>query len=105
MDDKKPATSFPLFKGATRTPMFMGVPFVPLIFAVFVVFTLAMTISIFCWLLLIPAVFVERQIVKHDDKAFSVWGLWIDTKLRNKNKRFWKASSYAPAVYRRQRKK
>ncbi|MEB2027434.1 VirB3 family type IV secretion system protein [Xanthomonas campestris pv. campestris] len=41
MDDKQP-TSFPLFKGATRTAMFMGVPLLPLIFAVFVIFVLGM---------------------------------------------------------------
>lgn len=104
MDDKAP-TSFTLFKGATRTPMFMGVPFVPLIISVFVVFAIAMTVSIFCWLLMIPVVYVLRQIVKHDDKAFSIWGLWIETKLRNKNKSFWNASSYAPATYKRNRKK
>jgi type IV secretion system protein VirB3 len=107
MDDyeSKPASSFPLFKGATRTPMFMGVPLLPLILAVFCVFILAMAISIFCWFLLIPILFVMRQIVKHDDKAFGVWGLWIDTKLRNTNKAFWNASSYAPATYRRKGRK
>lgn len=104
-NDNKPATSFPLFKGATRTPMFMGVPLLPLILAVFCVFIVAMTVSIFCWLLLIPIIFVMRQIVKHDDKAFGIWGLWIDTKLRNTNKRFWNASSYAPATYKRKGKK
>ncbi|MBV6800008.1 type IV secretion system protein VirB3 [Xanthomonas euvesicatoria] len=103
--DNKPATSFPLFKGATRTPMFMGVPLLPLILAVFFVFIVAMTVSIFCWALLIPIIFVMQQIVKHDDKAFGTWGLWIDTKLRNTNKRFWNASSYAPATYKRKRKK
>lgn len=104
MDDKQP-TSFPLFKGATRTAMFMGVPLLPLIFSVFVIFVLAMLFSIFCWLLLIPILFVLRQIVKHDDKAFSTLGLWIDTKLRNTNKKFWNASSYAPATYKRRRKR
>ncbi|MEB2027420.1 VirB3 family type IV secretion system protein [Xanthomonas campestris pv. campestris] len=67
--------------------------------------SLAMLFSIFCWLLLIPILFVLRQIVKHDDKAFSTLGLWIDTKLRNTNKKFWNASSYAPATYKRRRKR
>lgn len=103
MDDKTP-TAFPLFKGATRTPMFMGVPLVPLILAVFVIFSIAMLVSIFAWVLLPAVIFVMRQIVKHDDKAFGVLGLWIDTKLRNPNKDFWNASSYAPASYKRRRK-
>jgi len=95
MNEETP-TAFPLFKGATRTPMFMGVPLVPLILAVFAVFSIAMLVSIFAWVLLPVAVFIMRQIVKHDDKAFGILGLWIDTKLRNPNKDFWNASSYAP---------
>jgi len=100
MDENTP-TAFPLFKGATRTPMFMGVPLVPLILAVFVIFTITMLVSIFAWILLPVVIFIMRQIVKHDDKAFGVLGLWIDTKLRNPNKDFWNASSYAPASYKR----
>jgi len=103
MDEKTAA--FPLFKGATRTPMFMGVPLVPLILAVFAVFSVAMLVSIFAWVLLPVVVFIMRQIVKHDDKAFGILGLWIDTKLRNPNKDFWNASSYAPASYKRRRRR
>jgi len=104
MDEKTP-TAFPLFKGATRTPMFMGVPLVPLILAVFVIFSIAMLVSIFAWVLLPVVIFIMRQIVKSDDKAFWILGLWIDTKLRNPNKDFWNASSYAPASYRRRRRR
>lgn len=96
---ERPTNAFPLFKGATRTPLFMGVPLMPLILSVFVVFVLAMLISLLCWFLIIPVYFSMRLLVKHDDKAFSIWGLWFDTALRNRNKGFWKASSYAPATY------
>lgn len=96
---ERPTNAFPLFKGATRTPLFMGVPLMPLIFGVFIVFIPAMLLSLFWWALLIPIYGAMRWLVKHDDKAFSIWGLWIDTALRNRNKAFWKASSYAPATY------
>lgn len=96
---ERPANTFPLFKGATRTALFMGVPLFPLIIAVFVVFIPAMLLSLFWWLALAPIYFTMRLIVKHDDKAFGIWSLYMDTSLRNKNKGFWKASSYAPVTY------
>lgn len=97
--DKPQQNAFPLFKGATRTPLFMGVPLLPLIFVVFLVFIPAALVSIWWWVALMPLYFTMRLVVKHDDRAFSIWGLWLDTALRNRNKGFWKASSYAPATY------
>jgi len=103
MDEKTAA--FPLFKGATRTPMFMGVPLFPLILGLFVVFIMAMTVSIFAWALFPVVVFIMRLLVKHDDKAFNILGLCIDTRWRNPNKNFWNASSYAPAPTKWQRRR
>ncbi|MBX4335903.1 type IV secretion system protein VirB3 [Bartonella raoultii] len=90
---------FPLFKGATRVPTVAGVPMIPLIIMVMGVAIVSMTISIFLWIIAPPLWFIMVQITKNDDKAFRIWGLWIDTKLRNRNKNFWGASSYSPSNY------
>lgn len=95
--------AFPLFKGATRVPTIWGVPMIPLIFMAIGVAIIALTINIFCWLFAPPLWFVMAQITKNDDKAFRVWGLWFDTKFRNRNKGFWGASSYSPFDYRKRR--
>ncbi|WP_455476217.1 type IV secretion system protein VirB3 [Bartonella sp. B17] len=94
---------FPLFKGATRVPTIWGVPMMPAISMAIGVASVAMTINIFLWLLAPPLWFVMAQITKHDDKAFRIWWLWVDTKFRNRNKNFWGASSYSPSNYRKRR--
>ncbi|EJE4644424.1 VirB3 family type IV secretion system protein [Vibrio parahaemolyticus] len=94
---------FPLFKGATRVATFWGVPMMPLMVMFMVVAVSALTISIWFWVLAIPAWFIMAQITRYDDKAFRIWGLWIETKLRNRNKKFWGASSYAPTSYKKRR--
>lgn len=93
--------SFPLFKGCTRVPTLMGVPMLPLMGMAMVVAILAMLISIWCWFLALPLWFTMAQITKNDDKAFRIWGLWVDTKLRNGRKAFWGASTYSPTSYRK----
>lgn len=94
---------FPLFKGATRVATFWGVPMMPLLAMFIVVAVGALTLSIWLWLLAPVIWFIMAQITKHDDKAFRVWWLWIDTKLRNRNKGFWGASTYSPTNYRKRR--
>ncbi|WP_455481889.1 type IV secretion system protein VirB3 [Bartonella sp. B35(2025)] len=94
---------FPLFKGATRVPTIFGVPMMAFIIMVIIVAVIAMTINIFLWLIAPPLWFIMVQITKNDDKAFRIWGLWIDTKFRNRNKKFWGASSYSPSNYRKRR--
>lgn len=94
---------FPLFKGATRSPTVAGVPTIPLLMMVMGVAILAMTVSLWWWCLAPALWFVMAQITKHDDKAFRIWGLWVDTKLRNRNKGFWGASSYGPTSHRRRK--
>jgi len=98
MDDQVAA---PLFKGCTRAATVMGVPMVPLLIMGMFVAILAMKFSLWCWLLAPPLWFVMFQITKYDDRAFRIWGLWFETKMRNSNKAFWKASSYGPADYRK----
>ena len=91
--------AFPLFKGCTRVPTLMGVPMLPLMGMVMAVAILAMLVNIWCWFLALPLWFTMAQVTKNDDKAFRIWGLWADTKLRNGRKAFWGASTYNPTPY------
>ena len=111
-DDIKP---FPLFAGACRVPTVFGVPMMPLLVAVGLVAMIAMWISLWWWLFLIPVVVIMRLITKHDDRAFSIWWLWFETRGRNRvsgwlrglgwNQGLWGGSSYAPTNYRHWRRK
>lgn len=91
---------FPLFKGATRVPIVVGVPMMPLLWMLIAVAILAMTLTLWCWFLALPLWFVMAQITKNDDRAFRIWALWIDTKWRNGHKAFWGASTYSKCDYR-----
>lgn len=63
----------------------------------------AMLFSLWWWLLAVPLWFGMSQLIKVDDKAFRIFGLWVETRLRNRHKAFWGAFSYAPTVYRQKR--
>ena len=95
--------AFPLFKGCTRAPTLMGVPMLPLMAMVMGIAILAMLVSMWCWGLSVPLWFTMAQITKTDDKAFRIWTLWMDTKLRNGRKAFWGASTYSPTSYQKRR--
>lgn len=100
---------YPLFQGATRLPTILGVPMMPLMVMTMGVAVVALLLSIFWWGLWLVLWFVMAQITKNDDKAFRKWGLWIDTKflngLFNGGRKFWGASTYSPANYRKSRRK
>jgi type IV secretion system protein VirB3 len=102
MDDYKP---YPLFKGATRIPLFFGVPVMAGLFTFGFVAALAMLFSLWFWVLLPILWFSMRLVIKSDDRAFTIWSLWFETKFRNRNKKFWGASSYSPVRYGDQRDK
>lgn len=87
-----------LYKGATRPPMIFGVPTSALIWAFLGVAMLATMISIFVWTLFPFVVFIMRLISKKDDRAFRLWGLWLDTKKRCNTEvtKFWGGTSYSP---------
>jgi type IV secretion system protein VirB3 len=93
----------PLFKGATRPAMVLGVPLMPLIFVGGSVLMLSMWTTIFVLAALPPIVFVMRQVAKVDDRQFHL--LWLKFQFRvlhpNRNRRFWRASSYSPSFFRR----
>lgn len=77
---------------------------IPLMFMFIAVAVIAMLVSLWWWALVIPLWFLMAQITRNDDKAFRIWGLWIDTKWRNGNKGFWGASTYSPVSYRKRRR-
>lgn len=107
--DEEVLKPYPLFQGATRLPTILGVPMMPLMVMSMGVAVIALSFSIFWWLLWPILCFVMAQITKTDDKAFRIWGLWIDTKflngLFNGSKKFWGASTYSPTNYRKSRRK
>jgi len=92
---------FPLFKGATRVATYAGVPTMPLMVMLIGVASLTLLTSLWCVLLAPPLWLTMALITKSDDRAFRIWWLWIETKLMNRNKTFWGASSYAPVARRK----
>lgn len=102
MSDYEPQAD-PLFRGLTRSAMVVGVPVFPLVIMVGSVLMIGLWTKPYAWFIGIPLYITMRIIVKHDDKAFRIWGLWIETKLMNKRKfkRFWGASTYSPRKYTR----
>jgi type IV secretion system protein VirB3 len=95
--------AFPFFKGATRAATVWGVPMIPLIAMGMGVAVIALLFGLRWWALAPVLSAAMAGITRHDDQAFRVWRLAIETKLRNRNKRLWGASSYAPGNYRRGR--
>ena len=96
----------PLFKGCTRPAMVMGVPLVPLMAAVGVVVLLSVWTTMIVGLVLMPPVFLAmRFIAKDDDQAFRLLGLRLLFRVlsRNRNARFWRASTYSPFQFARRK--
>lgn len=90
---------YPVFKGLGRKPTFLGVP-TTLLFGTFLtVAFIAMLAGLAWWGLLIVALPTIAVLTRHDDKAFDVLWLEIQTRTRNRNKTFWNGSSYAPNSY------
>lgn len=96
-------SSYPLFKGLTRLPTWGGVPTAPLMVMTIVIVMISMWTSPWCLLLWLPVFGIMRIITLTDDKAFRIIGLLYETKLRNKNKLTWRASSYSPIRYPKKR--
>ena len=76
-----------LFRGCTRPPMFMGVPYVPFFLGTGTCLLLAMYFNLF-FLLLMPAViFVMRQMARRDEMIFRLLGLRLQFRARVRNLR------------------
>ena|ERR1700761_6749016 len=76
-----------MFRGCTRPPMFMGVPYVPFFFGAGSCLLLAMYTNFF-FLILIPiVVFIMRQMAKRDELIFRLLGLRVQFRTRVRNLR------------------
>src|SRR6201992_2706705 len=97
------AGEFPLFKGATRVPTYMGVPRVSFLLIFMVSGALFMVIHFWTFLLFGFLWFVAFCITKHDDRMFRVIGLAFTTKVVNRIDspftKKWGGSSYSTLDY------
>jgi type IV secretion system protein VirB3 len=74
-----------LFRGCTRPPMFLGVPYVPFFIGAGGCLLLAMYTNML-FLILMPAViFVMRQMARRDEMIFRLLGLRLQFRTRVKN--------------------
>jgi type IV secretion system protein VirB3 len=97
-----------IYKGATRPAMMMGVPLVPLVVLFGTGALVAMWAgALFSWWLALavvpvigPPLLWMRLVTAKDDQRFRQAFLAWKLRLRDRNRRFWHARSYAPTVYR-----
>ncbi len=76
-----------LFRGCTRPPMFMGVPYVPFFMAAGGCMLLAMYFNLFYLLLIPPVIFAMRQMARRDEMIFRLLGLRLQFRTRVRNLR------------------
>ena len=74
-----------MFRGCTRPPMFMGVPYVPFILGAGGCLLLSMYFNLLYLLLLPPVIFVMRQMAKRDEMIFRLLGLRLQFRGRVRN--------------------
>ena len=74
-----------LFRGCTRPPMFLGVPYVPFFIGAGGVLMLAMYTNLLLLGLLPVVIFIMRQMARRDEMVFRLMGLKLQmrTKVRN----------------------
>jgi type IV secretion system protein VirB3 len=95
-----------LFRGCTRPPMFMGVPYVPFFMGAGGGLLMAMYFNLW-FLLTIPlSVFVMRQMARRDELIFRLLGLRLQFRSRVRNREqhegMW---VFTPNLYRDPKKK
>jgi type IV secretion system protein VirB3 len=98
----------PIYKGATRPAMKLGIPLVPLVVlvgtAALAILWLGTLVS--GWLALVvalaiaPALAWTRFVTARDDQRFHQMFVAFKLRLHDRNRRFWHARSYAPTLYR-----
>jgi len=74
-----------LFRGCTRPPMFMGVPYVPFFMGAGGCLLMAMYFNLLFLLLTPVVIFVMRQIAKRDEMIFHLLGLRFQFRTRVRN--------------------
>ncbi|MGZ5894605.1 MAG: type IV secretion system protein VirB3 [Caldimonas sp.] len=97
-----------IYKGATRPAMKFGIPLVPLV----ALFGGGMLVVVwggllFSWWIaagdvaaIVPALAWMRFVTAQDDQRFRQLFVAARLRLHDRNRRFWRARSYAPTLYR-----
>ena len=96
-----------IYKGATRPAMKFGVPLVPLValFGSGMLIVLWGGLLVSWWIAagvigaIVPALAWMRFVTAKDDQRFHQVFLGLKLRLFDRNRGFWKASSYSPTVY------
>lgn len=95
-----------LFRGCTRPPMILGVPYVPFIVGAGVPLLLAMYFSLYILLLIPLSIFIMRMVAKKDEMIFRLIGLHLVFRFLPRNVRqHGGAWAFAPEGRREGRKK
>lgn len=74
-----------LFRGCTRPPMFMGVPYVPFFIGAGAGLLLAMYTNLLYLLTIPPVIMIMRQMARRDEMIFRLLGLRLQVRLRMRN--------------------
>lgn len=75
-----------LFRGCTRPPMILGVPYIPFLVGAGVPLMLAMYVTLYLLLTIPPIIFILRMIAKKDEMIFRLIGLNLVFRFLPKNK-------------------
>lgn len=90
-----------LFRGCTRPPMFMGVPYIPFFIGAGGTLLFAMYTNLLFIFLIPVVIFIMRTMAKRDEMVFRLLGLRLMFKLKTRNVRnnggLW---VYTPNAYR-----
>ena len=97
-----------IYKGATRPAMKLGIPLVPLVVVLGSTALLILWGGLFIswWMALgvllgvVPALIWMRVVTAKDDQRFRQMFVAMKLQLHDRNRRFWRARSYAPTLYR-----
>jgi type IV secretion system protein VirB3 len=92
----------PLFKGATRPALYMGVPLMPFLLNAGIFVLLSVYFTFLFLPLAVPVFLVMRQMTKSDDQKFRLLGLKARFRLRpffTGSLDFWKSNAYSPIPF------
>jgi type IV secretion system protein VirB3 len=97
-----------IYKGATRPAMKLGIPLVPLVVLIGTGMLLILwggTLVSWWFALAVllaigPALLWMRFVTARDDQRFRQMFVAMKLRLHDRNRRFWRARSYAPTQYR-----
>ena len=97
-----------VYKGATRPAMKMGIPLVPLVVmlgsamlvTVWGVTLVSWWLAVVVGLSLVPVFIGMRILTSQDDQRFRQLFLSLKLRLKDRNRRFWRARCYSPFLLR-----